>query len=309
MMRTYIDSHTHMDHKRFDNNRKSIVELSHDLGIELMINAAIDFESNFKMRKMLDKYDYVKYAVGIHPNSVGIDENVDAEWDTGLLRLLAGNDKSAKTVAIGETGLDYHRVSRDEDGDLTEDGIITLSRQFIYFRKLLKLASMLKLPLILHVRNAKPEKICEELNLEPGTPIEHTDAHREVLAILKDFNEHLSLETKGVVHCFSSDKLSDAEEYIELGFMLGVGGSLTHPENEKLREIIRQVPLENIVLETDCPYLLPVGMSEESAIAGKRNTPLSIPYIAEYLAELKGVSVDEVADITTSNAKKLFRID
>lgn len=308
-MRTYIDSHTHMDHKRFDSNRKGIIELSHNSGIELMINAAIDFESNFNMRKSLDKYDYIKYAVGIHPNCVGTDDNVDAEWDSGLLKLLAGSDKSAKTVAVGETGLDYHRASRDEDGDLTEDGIITLSRQFIWFRKQLKLASMLKIPLILHVRNAKPEKICEELNLEPGTSIDHTDAHREVLTILREFNENLSLETKGVVHCFSSDKLSDAKEYIELGFMLGVGGSLTHPENEKLREIIRQVPLENIVLETDSPYLLPTGIPEENAIAGKRNTSLSIPFIAEYLADLKGVSVDEVATITTANAKKLFRIE
>ena len=308
-MRTYIDSHTHMNHKRFDSNRKGIIELSHDSGIELMINAAIDFESNFNMRKSLDKYDYIKYAVGIHPNSVGTDENVDAEWDAGLLSLLAGSDKSAKTVAIGETGLDYHRVSRDEDGDLTEDGIITLSRQFVWFRKQLKLASMLKLPIILHVRNAKTEKICEELNLEPGAPIDHTDAHREVLTILREFNENLSLETKGVVHCFSSDTISDAEEYIKLGFMIGVGGSLTYPENEKLREIIRQVPLENIVLETDCPYLLPAGIPGETAIAGKRNTPLSIPFIADYLADLKGVSVDEVADITTANAKKLFRIE
>lgn len=308
-MNTYIDTHTHMDHKRFDSNRKEIIEASHDAGIKLMVNAAIDFESNYTMRKALDKYDYIKYAVGIHPNTVGTDENVEAEWDSGLLQLLAGNDKSPKIVAIGETGLDFHRLPRGSNGELEEEGIITLSRQFAWFRKQLKLASMMKLPLILHVRNATPEKVCAEYNLESGTSIEHTDAQREVLTIIRDFSENLTLETKGVVHCFSSDKLSDAEEYIELGFMLGVGGSLTHPENEKLREIIRQIPLENIVLETDCPYLLPVEMPEEIAIAGKRNTPLSIPYIAEYLAELKDVSVDEVAAITTANAKKLFRIE
>lgn len=308
-MRTYIDTHTHMDHRRFDSNRKSIIELSHDSGIEFMVNPAIGFETNYSMRKQLDKYNFIKYAVGIHPNSVGEDENMDAEWDTGLLKLLAGSDKSSKTVAIGETGLDFHRLTRDINGELDEGGVLKLSRQYSWFRKQIKLASMLKLPMILHIRGADVETIRKGHKLDDSVLIEHADAHKEAIKILKEFDDNLITGIKGVAHCFTSKKLSDAEEYIKMGYMLGIGGAFTYPKNDELKEIIRQVPLEYIVLETDSPFVLPVDMPENEACPGKRNTPLSIPYIASRLAELKGISVDEVTEVTTENAKRLFRIE
>lgn len=307
-MRTYIDTHAHMDRKRFDSNRKDIIELSHTSGIEFMVNPAIGYETNYSMRKYLDKYDFIKYAVGIHPNSVGEDENVDAEWDEGLLKLLSGNDKTAKTVAIGETGLDFHRITRDDKGELDEAGVVKLNRQYTWFRKQIKIASELKLPMILHIRNADVENIRKNCELDENVMPEYVDAHMEAIKILKEFDDNLPEGIKGVVHCFISKKLSDAEEYIKMGYMLGIGGAFTYPENEELKEIIRQVPLEYIVLETDSPFVLPAEMPENPACPGKRNTPLNIPYIAEQLAELKGISVDEVAAITTENAKRLFRM-
>ena len=308
-MRTYIDSHTHMDHKRFDSNRKSIIELSHDSGIEFMVNSAIGFETNYSMQKQLDKYDFIKYSVGIHPNYVGVDENMDTEWEAGLLRLLAGSDKSAKTVAIGETGLDFHRLTRDANGELDEVGVIKLSRQYTWFRKQTMLAGMLKLPMILHIRSADSKSIRKVNNRDDSVMIEHVDAHKEAIKILKEFDESLMVGIKGVVHCFTSEKMSDAEEYIRMGYMLGIGGAFTYSENVELKDIIQQVPLEYIVLETDSPFVLPADIQESEAYLGKRNTPLSIPYIAERLAALKGISVDEVAAVTTENAKRLFRIE
>lgn len=309
MMKTYIDSHTHMNHKRFDMNRNRIIELSHDSGIELMINPAIGFETNYEMKKTLDQYDYIKYAVGIHPGCVGIDENVDEEWDAGLLKLLIGSDKSPKTVAIGETGLDFHKFTRDANGELDEDGIINLGRQYTWFRKQLQLAGMMKLPLILHVRNGDADAIRRANALSDDIVIEHVNAHKEAIKILKEFDQYLLPENKGVVHCFTSEYTEDAEEYIRMGYMLGIGGAFTHPDKKETKEIVRQVPLERIVLETDSPFVLPANMPESEEIHGKNNTPMSIPYIAEKLAELKGISVDEVAAITTENVKRLFRIE
>ena len=163
--------------------------------------------------------------------------------------------------------------------------------------------------MILHIRGADAETIRSTYELGDNVMIEHVDAHKEAIKILKEFDENLKDGIKGVVHCFTSKKLSDAEEYIKLGYMLGIGGAFTYPENEELKEIIRQVPLEYIVLETDSPFVLPVDMPENEAYPGKRNTPLSIPYIATQLAELKGISVDEVAAVTTENAKRLFHIE
>jgi TatD DNase family protein len=168
---------------------------------------------------------------------------------------------------------------------------------------------MLKLPLILHIRSADAETIKRTNKLNDSSMVEHVDAHKEAIKILKEFDENLMDGVKGVIHCFTSKKLSDAEEYIKMGYMLGIGGAFTYPENEELKAILRQVPLEYIVLETDSPFVLPVGMPENEACPEKRNTPLSILYIAEELAKLKGLSVDEVAAVTTENAKRLFRIE
>lgn len=309
MMNTYIDTHTHMDHKRFDSNRKEVIELAHASGIELMVNPAIGFETNDGMRAILDKYDFIKYAVGIHPNCVGTDEEADAKWDTGLIGLLSGSNESLKNVAIGETGLDFYRLTRDERGGLDEQGILTLSRQYSWFRKQLQLAGMLKLPVILHIRNAAAAAIRQTYGLNENIAVEYVDAHKEAIKILKEFNENLLHDNKGVVHCFTSDRPEDAKEYIRMGYMLGIGGAFTYPENKGLKEIVREIPLEKIVLETDSPFVLPVGVPENEAYPGRRNTPINIPFIAEHLAELKGISVDEVAAVTTENAKKLFRID
>lgn len=163
-------------------------------------------------------------------------------------------------VALGECGLDFYRNLSPKDD------------QVRVFRAQLRLAKSLDLPVILHERAAWPE----------------------FLAILREEGP-----VRGVVHAFPGD-LFKAQEALSLGLFLGVGGPLTYPKNEKLREALRKIPLSRVLLETDCPYLPPQGFR------GQRNDPLKVKYVAETLASLVGRTPEEVAEITFQNACKLF---
>jgi TatD DNase family protein len=168
---------------------------------------------------------------------------------------------NSRVVAWGEIGLDYHYNFSPRDSQLD------------VFRKQLEIAGELNLPVIIHDR----------------------EAHREVLSVLKDF---LGL-TGVVIHCFSGD-LQIAEECVNRGYYLGIGGTLTFPKNKDLKSVVQRVPLEHIVLETDCPYLAPQPWR------GKRNEPAFLTAVLEEIAHLKGLSQDKVAQATTANAEKLF---
>lgn len=294
----FIDTHTHMDHRRFDSDKKSIIQNAKDSGIGIFVNPAIGYETNGTMRQMLDGYDWIYYGVGIHPNRLGIDDTNDEEWETGLIQYATRENK--KVVAIGETGLDFHRLTRKDTGEIDESSVNTLNRQYQWFRKQIQLASMVQLPLILHIRNANEQLLRETMKLDKDRTVDHIDAHKEAIKILKEYQEDLLPDVKGVVHCFASTDFEDAKEYIEMGYMLGIGGVVTYSENTKQRELVGRIPLTSIVLETDSPYVMPWGLE------GKRNTPLNIPYIAKAVAEIKGIDVSEVEEATTQNAKRLF---
>ena len=294
----FIDTHTHMDHRRFDSDKKSIIQNAKDSGIGIFVNPAIGYETNGTMRQMLNGYDWIYYGVGIHPNRLGIDDTNDEEWETGLIQYATRENK--KVVAIGETGLDFHRLTRKDTGEIDESSVNTLNRQYQWFRKQIQLASMVQLPLILHIRNANEQLLRETMKLDKDRTVDHMDAHKEAIKILKEYQEDLLPDVKGVVHCFASTDFEDAKEYIEMGYMLGIGGVVTYSEHTKQRELVGRIPLTSIVLETDSPYVMPWGLE------GKRNTPLNIPYIAKAVAEIKGIDVSEVEEATTQNAKRLF---
>ena len=294
----FIDTHTHMDHRRFDSDKKSIIQNAKDSGIGIFVNPAIGYETNGTMRQILDGYDWIYYGVGIHPNRLGIDDTNDEEWETGLIQYATRENK--KVVAIGETGLDFHRLTRKDTGEIDESSVNTLNRQYQWFRKQIQLASMVQLPLILHIRNANEQLLRDTMKLDKDRTVDHMDAHKEAIKILKEYQEDLLPDVKGVVHCFASTDFEDAKEYIEMGYMLGIGGVVTYSEHTKQRELVGRIPLTSIVLETDSPYVMPWGLE------GKRNTPLNIPYIAKAVAEIKGIDVSEVEEVTTQNAKRLF---
>lgn len=172
--------------------------------------------------------------------------------------------KNKKVVAIGEIGLDYYRnlSSRDKQKEV--------------FRELIRFAIELNLPIVIHDR----------------------DATSDIMGILQE--EH-SDKVGGVMHCFSGD-LESAYKFVEMGFYISFAGPITYSNNKKSPPIIKALPIEKMLIETDCPYLTP------EPNRGKRNEPLYVKDTAQMIAKIKNISIDEVARITTENAKKAFRI-
>ena len=167
-----------------------------------------------------------------------------------------------KAVAVGEIGLDYYWDKENHE------------TQKYWFRRQMDLAKELELPIIVHSREACADTL-EEIK----------KAHTPKL--------------KGVIHCFSYAP-ETAREYLEMGYYIGVGGVVTFKNAKKLKEVVKMLPPERILLETDCPYLAPVPNR------GKRNSSLNLPYVAEAVAELKGMETEEVIRITNENARKLY---
>ncbi len=172
-----------------------------------------------------------------------------------------------KTVAVGEIGLDYYW---DKEPDVQE-------KQRYWFRRQLELAAQLCLPVIIHSR----------------------DASADTLAIMK---EACDMHIPGVIHCFSYS-VETALEYVSMGYYIGVGGVVTFKNAKKLKEAVEKIPLANILLETDCPYMAP------EPYRGKRNSSLYLPYIAAKIAEIKGMTQQEVIEATWNNACRMYRMD
>jgi TatD DNase family protein len=196
--------------------------------------------------------------------AVGVHPHDAASLDSNALAGLERLASCDKVVAIGETGLDYYRdrCPRDAQRDA--------------FREQVRLARRCGLALIVHDR----------------------DAHEDVLAILHD---ERAAEAGGILHCFSGD-LAMAREVVSMGFLVSIPGTVTYKNAETLAEVVRGLPLEKLLIETDCPYLSPVPHR------GKPNEPAFVPLVAAKIAELKGLTVEDVGRVTTLNARRLFRL-
>lgn len=261
-----IDTHTHFDHKRFNKTRNDLMDAIDSSNIEYVINAAISHRSIFVMRDKLSQYPKVKFTVGKHPNFAANDDFSDSQQKEEIEQLVSEN----RTVAIGETGIDtYH--SKDSK---------QIDNQILWFEYFIELSRKVNKPLILHIRGK--------------------GADRKALKVLKSYKGNL----QGVVHCFcGSYRLY--KKYSKLGdFYFGIGGSITFDgrDYKKLRKAVKKIPLERIVLETDCPYLAPKGS------VNKLNSSLNLPIIISEIAKIKGISEDTVTNITYHNAKKLFNL-
>lgn len=215
-------------------------------------------------------YDYISSQAAVtlaqHQTSlfaaVGIHPHDASAWQENTNQLLLDLSRQKKVIAIGETGLDYYRNLSPRD------------RQKKVFARQLELARQVSLPVIIHSR----------------------DAGEEVFGFIKDFPE-----LTGVIHCFSGT-LFEARKFIELGWYLGITGSVTFPKATVLQEVVREIPLERLLLETDAPYLAP------QPHRGQRNEPSYLGYMAAAVAMLKNVEVSVVAQQTTANAQKLFKL-
>ena len=195
--------------------------------------------------------------------AVGLHPDEVGDLDDERFTFLKSQCQNEKVVAIGEIGLDYYWDNESHD----------VQKQ--WFVRQLELARELDLPVIIHSR----------------------DAAEDTLKIMKEYAQGL----RGVIHCFSYSK-ELAEEYVKMGFHIGIGGVVTFKNGKKLKEVAEVVPLERILLETDCPYLAP------EPYRGKRNSSLYIPHIAQAIADIKGISYEDVVGQTETNAKTLFHI-
>lgn len=196
--------------------------------------------------------------------ALGIHPSDIADLNEGVYEWLKESAALPKVVAIGEIGLDYY-WEKDPEAQ---------SRQRYWFSRQMELARELSLPVIIHSR----------------------DAAEDTLKLMKDIHAQ---EIPGVVHCFSYS-LELAEEYVDMGYYIGIGGVVTFKNSKKLKEIAAHIPLERILLETDCPYLSPEPKR------GRRNSSLNLPYVAREIASIRGVETEEVIAQTWENAGRLF---
>lgn len=250
-----FDSHAHYDDEAFDADREELLAQCQAQGIEYIVNVSASLVSVKTTLELARKHPFIYAAVGVHPDEVGELNEENFAW-------LKEQCQDPKTVAVGETGLDYYWDKENHEV------------QKYWFRKQLELAKELELPVIIHSREACADTL-EEIKR----------AHTERL--------------RGVIHCFSYSP-ETAREYLSMGYYIGIGGVATFKNAKKLKEVVKMLPLERMLLETDCPYLAPVPYR------GKRNSSLNLPYVAQAVAELKGVEAEEVIRITNENARKLY---
>jgi TatD DNase family protein len=252
----FVDSHCHIDFPDFTEGVAPLLANMRqgDVGYALCIS--VNLENFPRVLALAEAHDNVFASVGVHPDhDDGLEPSVDE------LVELAGHPR---VVAIGETGLDYYRMARED---------VDWQRQ--RFRTHIRAAREAGKPLVIHTRNAA----------------------EDTLAIMA---EERAGEAGGVMHCFTENQ-AVADAALDLGFHISFSGIVTFKSAKDLKEVARHVPLERLLIETDAPYLAPTPHR------GKRNEPAYVRHVAEEIASLRGISVDEVAQASTRNFFTLFR--
>ena len=257
-----IDTHAHLNFKEFDNDRGEVIRRFFSSGGEKIINIGCDLKSSQESYELALKYENIFAAVGVHPH------DADTIDESNLIKIKELT-KHRKVIAVGEIGLDYFR------------NLSSREKQIEAFELQLELAEDRQMPVIIHCRDA-----CSDL-----------------LNVLK---KRKISNWRGVIHCFNAD-WKIAERFLELGFYLGFTGIITYgkaklAEESEIYKVVKNTPLNKILIETDCPYLTPVPKR------GRRNEPLFVKYTAEKIAEIKKIGFNEIEKQTSHNAVELFGI-
>ncbi|NCN22086.1 TatD family hydrolase [Candidatus Falkowbacteria bacterium] len=281
----FIDTHTHVNFKDFKDDADEVIRRSLD-NDTWMILVGSEYKTSNRALSYANKYQKGVYAaIGLHPihlengkteegeNGEKIFYERFEEFDYGSYEKLASFEK---VVAIGEIGLDYYHLDPKSDTQKAK------KKQQEVFMQQLTLARSLNLPVIIHCRQA------------------HDDLYEILSSFKKEYGQNIPAgEPWGVVHCFSGDE-DLAWKYFRLGLIISFTGLITF--SKQWDDLIRKIPLDKIMIETDAPYMTP------EPYRGQRNEPLLVQYVAKRIAEIKGIKIEKVAEITFNNAKRLFKI-
>ena len=275
-----IDTHSHLNFKAYDGDREKVIKRNQEAGV-VCIDVGTKYETSKNAVELAEHNKGIYAAIGLHPIHIKTDllklrtdEDEGAfaplgeEFDAEKYKELA---KSKRVVAIGEIGLDYYYRPKSQ----TKKEQFKQKQKEVFIKQL-ELAEELDLPAIIHCRMAF-EDLYEILSAQPASG---------------------GKTLRGVIHCFTGN-LEQAQQFTDLGFYLGINGII---DKLNLDEVIKNISLEKILVETDCPYLTP------KAEGSKRNEPIFVKHVIQKIADLKGITFDEVASATTQNAKKLFKI-
>lgn len=252
-----FDTHVHLNAEQYNDDLEEVISRALETGVSNMVVVGFDRPTIEKAIELVDKYDFLYASVGWHPvDAIDMTEN-DLLW----IEELAAHPK---VVALGEMGLDYHWDKSPKD----------IQKEVL--RKQIQLAKKVKLPIIIHNR----------------------EATADIMEILK---EEGAQEVGGIMHCFSGSP-ETAREFVNMNFYISLGGPVTFKNAKKPKGVAAEIPLEKLLIETDCPYLTP------HPYRGKRNEPSYVKLVAEQIAEIKGLPYEEVAEATAKNARKFFGI-
>lgn len=252
-----FDTHVHLNDSQYDLDLKEVIQNAQNAGVKKMVVVGFDRPTINRAMELIETYDFLYTSIGWHPVDAIDMTDEDLIWIEELT-------KHPKVVALGEMGLDYHWDKSPKE------------IQKEVFRKQIRLAKKVKLPIVIHNR----------------------EATQDIVDILK---EEDAQEVGGIMHCFSGSP-EIARECINMNFYISLGGPVTFKNAKKPKEVALEIPLNRLLIETDCPYLAP------HPYRGKRNEPAYVKLVAEQIAEIKGISFEEVAKQTSLNANKLFGI-
>lgn len=259
----FIDSHCHIDGEAFDADRDDVVRRAEDAGVKAMLNVGTGNPHNGEIAKAVrvaEQYENVFASVGIHPHDAKL---YDEKAENHLIELA---ESSEKVIAWGEIGLDFY-YDHSPRNVQTE-----------VFKRQIRAARELDLPIIIHSR----------------------DANDETVEILRGECSYEKFRG-GIMHCFGGTPAM-AESLMDIGFLISFAGNVTFKKADELREAARVVPPEKLLIETDCPFLTPVPFR------GKRNEPSFVVHTARFLAEFYGIELEKLANRTTANFLEFFRL-
>lgn len=258
----FFDTHAHYNDEKFDEDREQIIQKTYKSGISKFVVAGYNIESSKKAIELSNKYEFMYSICGISPNDVPQSE--EELWkDIEEISKIIKQNNNKKLVAIGEIGLDYYW--KKENKELQKQAFIAQ----------IKLANELNLPIVIHSR----------------------DASVDMIQILKDN----PVNKKGIFHCCQLNQ-ELVRQALELGFYISFAGPITFKNSKNAPDVVKMVPLEKILIETDSPYLSP------EPNRGKRNDSRNVKYVAEKIAEIRDASIEEIAKITYENAIRIFNI-